>query len=66
MSICIEEILDQMPIGYRLVFNLYVFENKKHTEIAQILNIKEGTSKSQLNRAKKWIKEYIYNKRFSV
>jgi RNA polymerase sigma-70 factor (ECF subfamily) len=48
-----------MPVGYRLVFNLYVFEEKKHSEIAEILNISEGTSKSQLNKAKKWLAEFL-------
>lgn len=55
----IEEILQNIPTGYRLVFNLSVFEDKKHKEIAEILNISEGTSKSQLNKAKKWILDYF-------
>lgn len=55
----VEDLLIKMPIGYKLVFNLYVFENKKHQEIAQILNIQEGTSRSQLNKAKKWLSEYL-------
>ncbi|MDN5396851.1 MAG: sigma-70 family RNA polymerase sigma factor [Chryseobacterium sp.] len=55
----IEEIFLKMPAGYRLVFNLYVFEEKKHQEIAEILNISEGTSKSQLSKAKKWLIEFL-------
>ena len=55
----IEEILSRMPVGYRLIFNLYVFEDKKHSEIAAILNISEGTSKSQLSKAKKWLAEFL-------
>ncbi|PQA91932.1 RNA polymerase subunit sigma-24 [Chryseobacterium shigense] len=55
----IEEIFSQMPAGYRLVFNLYVFEEKKHQEIAEMLNISEGTSKSQLSKAKKWLTEFL-------
>lgn len=55
----VEEILLQMPAGYRLIFNLYVFEEKKHQEIAEILNISEGTSKSQLSKAKKWLTEFL-------
>lgn len=58
-EINIEEIFSQMPTGYRLIFNLYVFEDKKHQEIAEILNISEGTSKSQLSKAKKWIADYL-------
>lgn len=41
-----------LPTGYRTVFNLYVFENKSHKEIASILHIAESTSASQLHRAK--------------
>lgn len=55
----LEEIFSEIPLGYKLVFNLYVFEEKKHSEIAEILNISEGTSKSQLNKAKKWLVEYL-------
>ncbi len=55
----LQKVLSQMPLGYKLVFNLYVFEDKKHQEIAEILNIGEGTSKSQLNKAKKWLVEFF-------
>ncbi|KMQ58981.1 RNA polymerase sigma24 factor [Chryseobacterium sp. BLS98] len=55
----LEEIFSQMPAGYRLIFNLYVFEEKKHQEIAEILNVSEGTSKSQLSKAKKWLAEFL-------
>lgn len=54
-----EEIFSAMPDGYRLIFNLYVFEEKKHHEIAEILNISEGTSKSQLSKSKKWIVDFL-------
>ena len=42
----------QLPIGYRTVFNLYVIEGMEHREIASLMGIAEGTSKSQLNKAK--------------
>ena len=58
-NINLDEIFPQMPEGYKIVFNLYVFEEKKHSEIAEILNISEGTSKSQLNKAKKWLAEFL-------
>jgi len=58
-EINLEEIFSQMPTGYRLIFNLYVFEDKKHQEIAEIMNISAGTSKSQLSKAKKWIADYL-------
>lgn len=58
----IMEMLSRLPIGYRTVFNLYVFENKSHQEIADLLGIKENSSASQLHRAKnmlaRMIKEY--------
>ncbi|WP_026315568.1 RNA polymerase sigma factor [Riemerella columbina] len=60
----LQTILEAMPIGYRMVFNLYVFEDKKHAEIADILNIKEGTSKSQYNKAKKWLKAYLIKEKY--
>ena len=58
-DIDLDIIFKEMPIGYKLVFNLSVFEDKKHQDIAEILNISEGTSKSQLNKAKKWLKDYF-------
>ena len=52
----------ELPDGCRTVFNLYVFEEKSHKEIARMLHIKEHSSTSQLHRAKyllaKRIKEY--------
>ena len=50
------KLLDFLPIGCRTVFNLYVIEGFKHNEIAEQLNISEGTSKSQLNLAKEKLK----------
>ncbi len=46
------EVLDQLPPGYRTVFNLYVLEGYKHHEIADTLGISINTSKSQLVLAK--------------
>ena len=42
----------QLPVGYRTVFNLYVIEGMPHKEVAALFNISEGTSKSQLSKAK--------------
>lgn len=42
----------QLPVGYRTVFNLYVIEGMSHKEVAALLNISDGTSKSQLSKAK--------------
>lgn len=55
----IEDIISEMPLGYKTIFNLFVFEEKKHIEIAQLLNISESTSKSQLMKAKKWLREFL-------
>lgn len=46
------QFIKELPDGYRTVFNLYVFEDKGHKEIAQILGITEHTSSSQFYRAK--------------
>lgn len=58
----IQQMLNRLPVGYRTVLNLYVFEGKSHREIAQMLGIKENSSASQLHRAKhqlaKMIKDY--------
>ena len=45
-------IVNQLPDGYRTVFNLYAIEGYAHAEIAEMLGISEGTSKSQLSRAR--------------
>lgn len=62
-DINLDEIFSKMPDGYRIVFNLYVFEERKHHEIAEILNISEGTSKSQLSKSKKWITDFLKQKK---
>lgn len=48
----IHEMIRNLPIGYRTIFNLYVFEEKSHKEIAAELDITDSTSASQLHRAK--------------
>lgn len=57
------EFVEQLPERYRLVFNLYVAEEMSHKEIADIAGITEGTSKSNLARArdilKRKVKEYL-------
>ncbi len=55
----IMNMIHALPDGYRTVFNLYVFEGMNHREIAQMLDISEGTSKSQLHRARTMLKEKI-------
>lgn len=53
------EILQTIPDGYRVVFNMYAIEGYSHKEIAETLGINEGTSKSQLNRARKYLQELV-------
>jgi len=53
------KLIQQLPLGYRLVFNMYVLEGYKHHEIAERLDIKIGTSKSQLSKAKKMLRDKI-------
>lgn len=53
------KILQQLPDGYRTVFNLYTIDNLTHKEIAEYLSISEGTSKSQYFKAKKMIQELL-------
>ncbi len=52
-------LIQNMPEGYRMVLNLYVFEGYNHKEISEILNISENTSKSQLSKARKYLKNKL-------
>lgn len=52
-------LINQLPDGYREVFNMNVIDAYTHKEIAKILNIKESTSRSQLTRAKKILQKQI-------
>lgn len=50
------EHIQQLPDNYRMIFNLFVFEDYSHKKIAEKLNIAEGTSKSLLSRAKRLLR----------
>lgn len=54
------KILNLLPDGYRTVFNLYAIEGYSHKEIAEMLKITEGTSKSQLSKAKAYLKDLLH------
>ncbi len=54
-------IIQQLPDRYRMVFNLYILDGFSHKEIAKKLKITEGTSKSNLSRARLILKEKIEN-----
>lgn len=53
------KILNELPEGYRVVFNLYAIEGYKHREIAKMLGITTGTSKSQLSKARKILQKKL-------
>jgi RNA polymerase sigma-70 factor (ECF subfamily) len=55
------ELIQKLPDRYRLVFNLYVLDGYSHKEIAEMLKISEGTSKSNLSRARQILKKQIEN-----
>lgn len=51
--------IEQMPHGFRTIFNMYAIEGYSHNEIAEILNISEGTSRSQYSRARSWLQQKL-------
>jgi RNA polymerase sigma factor (sigma-70 family) len=56
-------LVQQLPLGYRTVFNMFVIDGYSHKEISDYLNINENTSKSQLFKARKqlqiWLKDWF-------
>lgn len=55
----ITRLIRELPSGMQMVFNLYIIEGFSHKEIAVLMGISEGTSKSQLHDARKILKEKI-------
>jgi RNA polymerase sigma factor (sigma-70 family) len=55
------KLIEALPDGYRTVFNLYAIEGYSHAEICETLGISEGTSKSQLSRARKQLMDTLLN-----
>ncbi len=55
----IQQHIDELPEGYKIVFIMYAIEGYKHHEIAEMLNISLGTSKSQLFKARKMLQEKL-------
>lgn len=55
----IQQLIDKLPEGYKMVFVMYAIEGYKHHEIAEILKISEGTSKSQLFKARQMLQQKI-------
>ncbi len=62
----LQELMDavnMLPEGYKVVFNLYAIDRYTHKEIAEALNISEGTSKSQLFKARTFLKKILKEKK---
>ena len=55
----IQQLIDELPDGYRIVFVMYAIEGYKHKEIAKELDISESTSKSQLFKARKLLQQRV-------
>lgn len=55
-------LLQQLPEGYRVIFNLFAIEGYSHAEIAELLGISESTSRSQLSKARKYIIKNVIEK----
>lgn len=55
----VQKLIDMLPEGYRIIFNMYAIEGYKHHEIAEMLKISEGTSKSQLFKARKMLQHKL-------
>lgn len=55
----IQKLIDKLPEGYKIVFIMYAIEGYKHQEISSMLNISEGTSKSQLFKARRMLQKEI-------
>jgi RNA polymerase sigma-70 factor (ECF subfamily) len=55
-------LLGQLPVGYRTVFNLHVVEGMGHKEIAALMGIAEGTSRSQLSKSKSLLQKLLLQK----
>jgi RNA polymerase sigma-70 factor (ECF subfamily) len=59
-------LIANLPLGYRTVFNLYAIEGYSHKEIAEMLRINEGTSKSQLARARGILRNALEKNVFKI
>ncbi len=53
------DLIVQLPVGYRTVFNLYVIEGMDHKDVSTLMGIAEGTSKSQLSKAKSLLQKKL-------
>ena len=53
------QMIHELPVGYRTVFNMYAVEGYTHKEIGEMLGISVNTSKSQLSRARSWLQDKL-------
>jgi RNA polymerase sigma-70 factor (ECF subfamily) len=60
--VCLENAIEQLPAGYKLSIELHDIQGYKHTEIAKIMECSVGTSKAQLHRARKKLREVLREK----
>lgn len=58
-AVYIIDAIKTLPAGYRAVINLFAIEGYSHAEIAEMLGINEGTSRSQLNKARRLLKQKL-------
>jgi RNA polymerase sigma-70 factor (ECF subfamily) len=59
------KLIQELPEGYRIVFNLYEIEGYSHKEIAELLAISDGTSKSQLSKAKNLLRKLLLKSEYT-
>jgi len=57
----IEKMLSKMPSGYRTIFLLVTMDGYSHEEVSELLNISKETSRSQLSRARTWMRKYFFS-----
>ncbi|GAA4352606.1 RNA polymerase sigma factor [Hymenobacter saemangeumensis] len=62
----LQRLIQDLPAGYRTVFNLYAIEGYTHPEIGALLGISEGTSKSQLSKARAQLQRQLTAARFTT
>ncbi len=60
------KLVNELPLGYRTVFNLYAIEGYSHKEISEIMEISESTSKSQLHRARALLQNKLEQMEFNL
>ncbi|MCC6753935.1 MAG: sigma-70 family RNA polymerase sigma factor [Saprospiraceae bacterium] len=60
------QLINELPEGYRMVFNLYAIEGFSHREISEVLNIEESTSRSQLVKARKVLQEKVIGQQKTI